>query len=175
MQDLGYSRAIYGALLSLEGILIVCFELPLVLLTRRLPARPLIAAGLMLIGIGFSLNALGGSLPILVVSVLVWTLGEMSSAPIASAYVADIASPGLQGRYQGAAWSARSIGFVAGPALGTLVYALSPNLVWAGCLILGLASAGLAAAGPPNGHNQEPRSAIAMAAIEQASDSEKST
>ncbi len=52
VQASGLSPAVYGALLSLNGAVIIVLELPLATFTRRLPVRPTIATGLLLIGIG---------------------------------------------------------------------------------------------------------------------------
>jgi MFS family permease len=87
----GLSNADFGLLLSLNGVLIVLFELPLSSLTMRLPARPMIALGFLLVGLGFGLTAAAHTLPLLLLIVAVWTLGEMVGAPIGYAYVADIA------------------------------------------------------------------------------------
>src|ERR1043166_4927461 len=50
----GLSSSTYGALLSLNGVLVVCFELWLTTLTQRLPARRTMAVGYVLIGTGFA-------------------------------------------------------------------------------------------------------------------------
>lgn len=68
---------------------------------------------------------------------VVWTLGEIVSAPVASAYVADISPPHMRGRYAGAFGMAFSLALIASPAAGTAIYAASPDALWAGCIALG--------------------------------------
>ena len=52
----GFSPATYGALISLNGVLVVLFELPLTTITRRFAAPRVMALGYVLIGFGFALN-----------------------------------------------------------------------------------------------------------------------
>lgn len=148
VQDTGLSLAFYGALVSLNGIVIVLVELPLTMVTRRFPAPPVIALGFLLVGVGFALTGVADSAVALAVTVSIWTLGEIVNAPVASAYVADLSPERLRGRYQGA-WSFTwGLGLVLGPSVGTALYAWRPGALWLGCLALGTLSAGLMLLGP---------------------------
>ncbi|MGH3082521.1 MAG: MDR family MFS transporter [Gaiellaceae bacterium] len=137
----GLSEADYGLLISLNGLAIVLFELPLVSITQRFPYRPVLALGSVLVGLGFALNAVANDLPELAFAVLVWTLGEIVYAPVASAYVADIAPEHLRGRYQGAWGLTWGLAFVLAPALGAAIFAWSPDGLWLTCGLLGLLAA----------------------------------
>ncbi len=143
VRDSGLSNAVYGALVSLNGLLIIFLELPITTVTQRLRPRPVIAAGMLLVGIGFGLTALAHTAPALVLTVLVWTLGEIVGAPVGSAYVADIAPQHLRGRYQGAWGLTWGLAAVLGPTLGTRMYAWSPSGFWSICAVLGTVAAGL--------------------------------
>src|SRR5258706_193896 len=83
---LGFSDATYGALLSLNGVLVVIFELPLTTRSRRFPSRPVMAVGYLLMGAGLTLNPSFHSLPALVIGMTVFTFAEMIFAPVAGAY-----------------------------------------------------------------------------------------
>jgi MFS family permease len=137
----GLSDADYGLLISLNGLAIVLLELPLVAITRRFPYRPVLALGSVLVGLGFALNAVANDMPELAFAVLVWTLGEIIYAPVASAYVADIAPEHLRGRYQGAWGLTWGLAFVLAPALGAAIFAWSPDGLWLTCGLLGLLAA----------------------------------
>jgi MFS family permease len=137
----GLSDADYGLLISLNGLAIVLLELPLVAITQRFPYRPVLALGLLLVGLGFALNAVANDMPELAFAVLVWTLGEIIYAPVASAYVADIAPEHLRGRYQGAWGLTWGLAFVLAPALGAAIFAWSPDALWLTCGLLGLLAA----------------------------------
>jgi MFS family permease len=137
----GLSDADYGLLISLNGLAIVLLELPLVAITQRFPYRPVLALGSVLVGLGFALNAVANNMPELAFAVLVWTLGEIIYAPVASAYVADIAPEHLRGRYQGAWGLTWGLAFVLAPALGAAIFAWSPDALWLTCGLLGVLAA----------------------------------
>ncbi|MGI8690160.1 MAG: MDR family MFS transporter [Thermomicrobiales bacterium] len=139
----GLSAAVYGALLSLNGLLIIAFELPLTTVTQRLPVRPAIATGLLLIGLGFSVNAIAHTVPLLGLSVLLWTIGEMVHSPVLSAYVAALAPPRLIGRYQGLYGLAWGSGLLLAPAVGTALFSWHPPVLWLLCGALGFVAATL--------------------------------
>src|SRR5439155_8078466 len=71
--SVGLSSTTYGALLSLNGVLVVCFELLLTSVTQRLPARRTMAAGYVLIGAGFAANALARTTPAFALAMTVLT------------------------------------------------------------------------------------------------------
>jgi MFS family permease len=149
----GLSDADYGLLISLNGLAIVLFELPLVAITQRFPYRPVLTVGSLLVGLGFALNAVANDLPELALTVLIWTLGEIVYAPVASAYVADIAPEHLRGRYQGAWGLTWGLAYVFAPAVGAAIFAWSSDGLWLICGLLGLAAALLLlVARPPRVH-----------------------
>ncbi|HJP65469.1 MAG TPA: MFS transporter [Actinomycetota bacterium] len=137
----GLSNADFGLLLSLNGILVVAFELPLSALTMRLPPRAMIALGFVLVGVGFGLTAVSHSLTALMATVAIWTLGEMIGAPIGYAYVADVAPENLRGRYQGLYGLCWSSGVVTGPAIGAMLFAWRPTSLWTICGLVGAVAA----------------------------------
>lgn len=139
----GLSNAAYGSLISLNGLIIVFLELPLTGITQRLPPRPVIAAGMLLVGLGFGATALAYTYGALVATVVIWTLGEITGAPVTSAYVANIAPRHLRGRYQGAWGMTWGLAFILGPMLGTRIYAVRPAGFWLLCAGLGALAAGL--------------------------------
>jgi MFS family permease len=155
----GLSNAAFGTLISLNGLIIVFLELPLTTVTQRLAPRPVIAVGMLLVGAGFGLTALAHTYPLLVVTVLIWTLGEIIGAPVSSAYVANIAPAHLRGRYQGAWGMTWGLAFILGPVLGTRLFSVSPGGFWALCAALGAAAAGLVLSGPGRAAAAQPAGA----------------
>src|SRR5258707_10418214 len=87
----GFSPATYGLVISLNGVLVVLCELPLTVVTKRYPARRMMALGFLLIGAGFASNVLPRTIPLLVLTTALFTLGEMIAMPVSAAYVADLA------------------------------------------------------------------------------------
>jgi MFS family permease len=140
---IGYTPATYGALLSINGVMIVLFELALTSWTQRKPMRPLIAIGYALAGVGVALTGVAHSVPALAATVVVWTLGEMIYAPVTATYVTSLAPERYRGRYMGLWHSTWSSGMLIGPTLGSMIYQRSSAALWITCAILGVAGASL--------------------------------
>jgi MFS family permease len=141
--NLGFSAATYGLLISLNGVLVVLCELPLTTITRRLSARRVMAAGYLLCGVGFALNAVAQTVPMLAACVFLFTLGEMLAMPVQSAYVANLAPAHLRGRYVGVFGLNFAVALIFAPALGLKLLSYNPTLLWIGCGVLGALAAGI--------------------------------
>lgn len=141
--QLGFSAATYGVLISLNGALIVFCELPLTTLTRRFATRNVMAVGYVIIALGFALNYFAHSLVALTACMILFTLGEMVTMPMASAYVANLAPANLRGRYLGVSGLTWSVALILGPGLGMQLLAFSPAIYFAACGGLGLLAAGI--------------------------------
>ena len=152
----GFSNADYGLLISLNGLAIVVLELPLTSITQRTPTIPTLALGSLLVGLGFALNAWAETLAAFAVTVFIWTIGEIVYAPVASAYVADIAPTHLRGRYQGAWDLTWGLAFMLGPGLGAAFFAWHGDAFWLFCGVLGVLSAGLLLAGSRTPRSRSP-------------------
>lgn len=137
----GFSAATYGAIVSLNGALVVFFELPLTVFTRRFPARRVMAAGYALCGVGFALNAFAHTVPALVICMTVFTLGEMTTMPTASAYLANLAPPEMRGRYMGVSGLTWAMALIIGPGVGMKLFTVNPTAYWVVCAALGLFAA----------------------------------
>jgi MFS family permease len=134
-------EAVYGVLMSWNGLLIVFAELPLTSLTLRFNARRVMALGYVLIGFGFALNGWCRSISSLYLAMTIFTIGEMISAPTTSAFVARLAPERLRGRYMGVLMLAWHASAILGPQFGLRLFALDPRFVWFGCAALGLTAA----------------------------------
>lgn len=141
--SLGYSSSTYGLLLSINGVLIIVFELLITMWTQRRAPRPVIALGYVLAAIGFALTGLATNIPMLAATVVIWTLGEMIYAPSTGAYVSNLAPERYRGRYQGLFWFTWSTGMVFGPLLGTMIFERNQAVLWSSCAVLGVLSAAL--------------------------------
>jgi len=145
--QLGFSAAAYGAIISLNGVLVVFCELPLSTITRRFPARRVIGLGYALVGTGFALNAFAHTVPALVVAMTVVTFGEMLTIPVSVAYVADLAPAHMRGRYMGAFGLTWALGLTVGPSLGMTLFHYGAAALWLSCGALGLLAAAIILAG----------------------------
>jgi MFS family permease len=160
----GYSTSVYGLLMSLNGLLVILLELSVTTVTRRMPALLALALGLLLTGVGFGAIGVANSTAALAVSVVIWTFGEMVFSPVGSAYIADIAPVDLRGRYQAAYTFTFSLGLMLAPIGGTLLYSISPPVLWVSCLTLGMGAAVI----PIRAWLRERDGALAIAAPEPA-------
>lgn len=137
----GFDTTVYGTLLSMNGLMVILFELPLTTLTLRYPPRKVMAFGYLLLGGGFALNAMGSHLSVLYGAMAIFTVGEMIAMPTQSAYVAQLAPSHLRGRYSGAMSMAWSGAAMIGPAGGMWIFSRQPSTLWACCGILGVLAA----------------------------------
>ncbi|WP_066944019.1 MFS transporter [Microtetraspora fusca] len=137
------SPADFGLLMGLNGVLVLLLELPITGMVSRRPPGPVLALGNVLTGAGLAMTGLFGDMRWLAATVLLWTLGEMLYASMASAYLGGLAPPSMGGRYQGLYGAAITAGTGVGPVVGGAVYALGEWALWAVCAIGGLVSAWL--------------------------------
>jgi predicted MFS family arabinose efflux permease len=134
----GFPVDTIGLLLAFNPLLIVLFEMVLIHWAERRDRMYLVGLGAFLICAGLALMPLGGSLVYVMLTIAVWTLGEMLALPLINAVVTERAGPGSQGRYMGLYTMAFSAAFVFAPAFGMTVYErLGPNALWFGIGALG--------------------------------------
>lgn len=132
---------VYGLCMALNGVLI-CLVQPLIAprLMQRDPGR-VWAAGVALVGVGFALTAAASTAPGYLLSVAVWTIGEIIPATVTGAIVARLAPAGLRGRYSGLYGFAVASGWLTSSLGGTRLLSVSPLLLWGTCAALSVASA----------------------------------
>ncbi|MBC9717433.1 MFS transporter [Streptomyces sp. TRM66268-LWL] len=136
----GHGPAAYGAILALNGIVIVLGQpLAVRLLAGRDPGAVL-AASALLVGAGAGAGAVTHSGTGYALSVLVWTLGQIGMAVMYGGTFASLAPADLRGRYMGVASATWSVGAVFGPLAGTALLNLGGRgTLGAVCVIAGLA------------------------------------
>lgn len=133
-----FSEGKIGVVLAPNTLVIVLFEIVLVNAVRRFDRLKTIGLGCFLIGAGFCLVPLGRGTIFAVATVLVWTVGEMLSLSLLSAWVADRAPAAQRGRYIGLYTAAFSVAYAAAPKVGTWVYEhVSPDAIFYACGAVG--------------------------------------
>jgi len=138
----GLRPAAFGLVIALNGVLIVVLQPLLAGWLGRLPRVPLLAGSQLVMGFGFGLNSLATTTPAYAGAVVVWSLGEIAGAALASSIVADLAPPELRGRYSGMFGMSFGAAAILAPILGTAVFDLAGAVtLWAGCAGLGAAVA----------------------------------
>lgn len=157
MIDKGLDPADYGAVIAVNGVMIVLGQLFIPKLVGRHRRTHVLVAATVLVGAGMGAVAVAGSVGALALTVMVWTLGEMMNAPIAGAYTADLSQPSMRGRYQGVASMGFTLANFISPVIGGLVLDNTPPAtLWIGLFALGL---GVAAAQWISGPSRERRAA----------------
>ena len=132
---------VFGCVLAWNGIMVALFEMPMTRWTQRFDSRRVIKTGYVLQGGGFAMNALPGGAGMLFVAMTLYTIGEMLSQPMRSAYVAQLAPLHLRGRYMGVLAMGTTVSAIFGPHISLRVHAWSPAVLWVGCGVLGALSA----------------------------------
>lgn len=146
----GLSPAVFGAVIAINGGLIVLVQPFLGPWLARRDLSRVMAAGTALVACGFGLNALARVAPVYAAAVAVWTVGEIGVLPVAGAIVADLARPESRGRYQGAHGLSFGIAGILAPLAGTAVYQrFGAGVLWTGCMVAGLAVAAVHLAWAP--------------------------
>lgn len=144
VKDLGLSEVDYGRMFTVNTALIVLFEIVLISKTARFGAGAVIASGALLTGIGFALTAWVTTSIDVMLTTVVWTLGEMLMFPVAVTYISLISTPKTRGSFMAAFGMMVSLCLVLAPFLGTAAWQAFglPGYAWF-CLVSGGITAAL--------------------------------
>lgn len=110
-------------LLAVEATTVILCTFLVNYLTRKLPAFPLIIAGVLISSLSWLVLTLGASTPYVVAALIVLALGEVTQAPRYYEYISRLAPPGQQGLFMGYAFLPIGIGYlISGPTAGALLH-----------------------------------------------------
>jgi MFS family permease len=141
VEDLGYSRFTFGLLVSVNTVMIIFIELPLNNWMKNWKDWKLLFYGAILSGVGFGMMAYIENITPIIISIMIWTFGEMVFFPSASSLVAEMAPQGRRGEYMGLLQMMFSFCFTVAPWLGTTVYEVyGAEVLWLGTFGFGLLS-----------------------------------
>lgn len=152
----GLAPSDYGLAIAVNGGLIVLITLQVARLVERWPRYPVMALSALLLGAGFGLVGLAGTLPFYAFAVVIWTLGEVIGAAVAPVIVSEMSPPALRGLYQGIWGSSWGLAFFLGPALGGFVFQhFGSDVLWAATFVAGVGlTVGYLALSIPARHRQ---------------------
>jgi MFS family permease len=137
--------AVYGSLMTLNAVMVVLLNAPLVALLKRFkPAHNVALAGCLYM-VGFGMLAFSGAPWLFYLSAVLWTLGEIIDATNAQVYVANHTPMSHRGRFAavlpfigGAGWALSS------PVGGRIIQSAGMAWVWiVSAIVAASASAGL--------------------------------
>jgi len=143
----GYSNSTWGFLLIVNPALVTFFQLRLTERVASVPAATKLAVGLPLMGLPFLLLSVNDSLPVVILILVLFVIGEMLWVPTSQSAVAGLAPPDLRGAYMGAFGATAAIGFALAPFIGLQVRkTFGDPAVWMLEAALSLVAAGTGAA-----------------------------
>jgi MFS family permease len=155
MQSHGLGPESYGVAIALNGFLIILVTIPISNMAAKWPRFETVAVSAVLLGLGFGFTALASNLWLFALSVAIWTLGEVAATSVSPTIIADLSPIELRGLYQGIYGAAWGLAYFIGPIAGGWAYEnLGSDVLWIGCLIIGIVvSLGyLALRGPARKH-----------------------
>lgn len=142
VKDLHFQPSTFGMLIAVNTVLIIFVEVPLNTAMANWSEKKSLALGAILIGTGFGATAFADNIFPLIVTIIIWTFGEMILFPAGSSFAAEISPPNRRGEYMGYFQMSFSLALTAGPLLGTLVYDnYGGREVWFAAFILSAISA----------------------------------
>ena len=141
-ETLGLGERYFGWVMSANAAMVVGLQLGISRATARWPRLPAIGLGSALYGVGVGAIAAVTAFPGFIACAVIYTLGEMIIAPVATAFTADLAPVEMRGRYMGLLGLTWGAAYGIGPALGGLVYdAGFAQALWLAAGALGLVTA----------------------------------
>jgi len=127
----GYPAPVYGCLVGLNGLLIVLFEMSATDALRRFRRLRVAAVGMLLVGLGYAVTGLVLHWAWFLLTVVLWTAGEILSSPQKLAFIADWSPAESRGRYLGLIQATWSLATAVNPILFLPLYArLGERAFW---------------------------------------------
>lgn len=111
-----------GLVFTLNTLTIVVFQMVVIRLVERCDVLRVVGIGAVFLCGGFGLLPFTSTLPLIGLSVLVWTTGEMLTTPLLEGFVAKRSPVEYRGQYMGIFSAAFSGAFVLAPLGGTWLY-----------------------------------------------------
>jgi MFS family permease len=138
-EQFSISERYIGLFLTLNAIMIVLLEMPLVHKIEKFNHQKIMATGALLLGIGFSMLAFGGGAFFVGFTVIIWTIGEMLVFPFVVSFIAGRSNEENRGVYMGMYNFSFALSVVFGPLIGAGIYDFwGSEILWYCCGILGL-------------------------------------
>ncbi|NUR85712.1 MAG: MFS transporter [Nonomuraea sp.] len=137
----GLPPALFGVLITLNAAIVVAFQPLAIALLARYRRLPVLGVSVAVIGVGLALTGAASQPWHYVVTVLIWSAGELGMAAVEAAVIADLTPEGAHGTYQGLYGWAAAVSRFAAPALGAFLSGFGLAAVWWSCAALGIAAA----------------------------------
>jgi predicted MFS family arabinose efflux permease len=152
----GLAPSTWGFLVVLNPLSVTLFQLRLTRRVAGVPPGAKLAAAMMLMGFPFLLLSLSAAIPVIVVVLLLFVVGEMLWVPTSQSVVAALAPVDIRGAYMGAFGSTSAFGAAVGPLVGLQLRAsYGDTAMWIGFAAIAVLAAATGAVAV-RGHGAEP-------------------
>ncbi len=134
VQWAGISKLQLGALYTLNGLMVVFLQFPVVRALAPYRMTTALIAGSILYALGYAMMGIGHHMALLAAAMFVVTTGEIVTTPASMNLVANFSTPELRGRYMGVYGLFNSFGWSTGPLIGGVLLDLATGrsmLLWA--------------------------------------------
>jgi predicted MFS family arabinose efflux permease len=122
MKDARIATAWFGAMITLNGVMVLSCELLVTKLVQRWPRRIAATGCLLLLGAALTILTPRLGLIVFVLATVLGTLSEIVGGPTLFSYPGIAARPGTTARYMAAMQTAFGLGAAAGPAVGVAAW-----------------------------------------------------
>ena len=137
----GLTEQQYSWIIATNGVIIVVGQLFVPKLVDGRRRSRVLALASVFWAVGVGLTGVASGVPVFMLTVLVWTIGEMLQTPANSATVADLAPADMRGRYQAAFSLSYQASTLTAPVLGGLALQHLGSAWWGVAAAIGLAAA----------------------------------
>lgn len=136
MTNLGMGLGEYSVLLTINGFMLCALQIPAMKLFARMGNSRVLVAGLAVTIIGYAVQIVAGSWGGFALAVVLWTLGELGTFPIATTIVAAMAPASARGTYQGVYNVLWSLSIALAPLIGGgVISRFGGRTLWIVCTI----------------------------------------
>lgn len=134
----------FGTIMSFNAVVVIVFTTFAINATERIKPALTVAVASLFFALGFGMIGYLRSLPLFLVSTLIWTIGEILQATNESVYVANHSPITHRGRFNAVAPIIMWSGFGLGPPLSAqFIEAFDLHNIWPLCFALSLLGAAL--------------------------------
>lgn len=120
----------YTLAVSLNGFIVIAFELLLTKISQKWPTRVTVGIAFGLVGAGMAFYGLPLVPAVIIIGTLIWTLGEIIGGPAVFAYPATAGPAHLKARYIGSFQFVFGLGSAVGPVVGAALFVEFGRAVW---------------------------------------------
>ena len=117
----GLSPAAWGFLVVINPALVTLFQLRLTRRVSHVPAAPKLVVAMLLMGLPFMLLSVSAAIPVVMLVITIFVIGEMLWVPTSQSIVASLAPADVRGAYMGAFGGTGAAGFALAPFFGLQV------------------------------------------------------